>query len=59
MDPERERLKAILVDTVTLLCKNGLSFVHDLKVQGLLAVTADNDSVFVVHINEVTLPFLF
>ena len=49
---EQERVKNLLLDTVTLLCKNGLSFKKQLKVQGLLGITMDEDNVFIVHINE-------
>ena len=52
MKPEQERLKTVLVDTVTLLCKNGLHFERQLKVQGLIGVTIDENDVFIIHINE-------
>ena len=50
--PEQERVQHLLQDTVTLLCKNSLQFAKEMKVQGLLGVTLDDDAVFVVHINE-------
>lgn len=52
MKPDQERVKNLLVDTVTLLCKNGLNFRKELQVQGVLGITLDNDNVFIVHINE-------
>lgn len=52
MKPDQERVKTLLTDTVTLLCKNGLHFRKGLKVQGLLGITLDDDDVFIVHINE-------
>ena len=52
MRPDQERVKNLLTDTVTLLCKNGLQFTRELKVQGLLGITTDDNDVFVVHINE-------
>ena len=52
MKPEQERVKNLLSDTVTLLCKNGLQFSKELRVQGLIGITTDDNDVFVVHINE-------
>lgn len=52
MKPDQERVKALLSQTVMLLCKNGLHFEKELRIQGLLGITVDYDSVFIVHINE-------
>ena len=52
MKPDQERVRALLTDTVTLLCKNGLHFDKQMRVQGLLGITLDDDDVFIVHINE-------
>lgn len=52
MKPDHERVSKLLLDTVTLLCKNGLTYDTELKIQGLLAITLDTSEVFVVHINE-------
>lgn len=52
MKADQERVKTLLADTVTLLCKNGLFFSKQLKVQGLLGITVDDDEVFIVHIDE-------
>lgn len=49
---EQDRIKSLLLDTVTLLCKNGLTFKKQLKVQGLLGITLDEDNVFIVHFDE-------
>ena len=43
----------MLRDTVTLLCKTGLYFKSQLKVQGLLGITIDDKDVFIIHMNEV------
>ena len=51
MKPDQERVKTLLMDTITLLCKNGLNFHKELTIQGVVGITADDD-VFVVHINE-------
>lgn len=52
MKPEQERVKSVLTDTVTLLCKNGLSYERELRVQAVIGVTVDENEVFLVHINE-------
>lgn len=52
MKADYDRISKLLTDTVTLLCKNGLTYERELKVQGLLAVTIDTVDVFVVQINE-------
>ena len=50
--PDQERVKNLLTDTVTLLCKNGLTFSDQLRIEGLLGVSIDNNDVFFVHISE-------
>ena len=52
MKAEQERVRNLLTDTVTLLCKNGLQYQTELRVQGVLGITLDNNDVFIVHINE-------
>ena len=45
-------MSKLLTDTVTLLCKNGLVYNQEIKVQGLLGITLDKNEVFLVQINE-------
>lgn len=52
MKAEQERVKTLLLSTVTQLCQNGLIFKKDIKVQGLLAITIDDSDIFVVQLNE-------
>ena len=52
MKPDQERVRNLLTDTVTLLCKNGLTFSDQLRIEGLLGVSIDNSDVFFVHISE-------
>ena len=52
LTPEQERIRDILLDTVALLCKNSLSFNKELKIQGLIAITIDDEDIFLVPINE-------
>ena len=49
---EQSRVRSLLLDTVSLLCKNGLTFKKQMKIQGLLGITLDEDDVFIVHIND-------
>jgi len=52
MKAQRERVCSILLDTIAMLCKNSVAFQRELKVQGLIGVTIDDDEVFLVQINE-------
>ena len=48
----QERLIALVRDTVTLLCKNGLEYSQEFCVEGLLGVTLDKGEVFLIPIKE-------
>jgi len=52
MKPEQERIRSLLVDTICLLCRNGLNFENELRVQAVIGVAVDTDECFVVHINK-------
>jgi len=52
MKPEQERIRSLLVDTISLLCRNGLNFENELRVQAVVGVTVDKDACFLVHINK-------
>lgn len=52
MKADQERVKNLLIDTVTLLCKNSLTYEDELCVEGLLGVKVDQKDVFFVHISE-------
>jgi len=49
---ERGRLKQLLIDTISLLCKNSLKYAVELKIEGVIGVTIDTDQVFIVHIDN-------
>lgn len=49
-DLEEERIRAVLRETVTELCRNSSSFQRQLNVQGLLAVTVDTASVVILQV---------
>ena len=52
MKADQERVKNLLIDTVTLLCKNSLTYEDELCIEGLLGVKVDHKDVFFVHISE-------
>ena len=52
MKPDQERVHSLLVDTIGLLCRNGLNFQNEVKVQAVIGITVDKEECFVVHINK-------
>ena len=52
MKADQERVKNLLTETVTLLCKNGLTYNEELRIEGLIGITVDSKDVFLVHVNE-------
>ena len=50
---ERDRVRNGLVEAITKLCKNGLSYNSELCVEGLLGITLDNKEVLLVNIKEI------
>ena len=52
MKTDQARVKDLLTQTITLMCRNGLEFCHDVRVEGLLAVTVDGTDIFVIHMDE-------
>lgn len=52
MKSEQERVRTLLLSTITQLCQNGLIYKKDLRVQGLLAITIDDSDILVVQLNE-------
>ena len=49
---DQERVKALLKETITLLCKNGLEYKSRFCVDALIGITLDEDDVFLVKITE-------
>lgn len=49
---DQQRVKALLAETITLLCKNGLHFQSKFCIEGLIGITLDEGDVFLVSINE-------
>lgn len=52
MKPDQERIHSLLVDTISLLCRNGLNFKNEVRVQAVIGIKVDKDECFVVHINK-------
>jgi len=52
MKADQARLRDLLTQTITLMCRNGLEFSCNLRVEGLLAVTVDGADIFVIHMDE-------
>lgn len=53
MTPEQEKVSSLITDTVILLCRTGLAFESEIKLQGTLAVTVDSKHFFVIKIDDV------
>jgi len=49
---DQQRVKALLSETITLLCKNGLNFRKEFTIEGLIGITLDQEDIFLVSINE-------
>jgi len=52
LKPDQERVKALLKETITLLCKNGLQFKNQFSIEAVIGVTLDEEEVFLVSVNE-------
>ncbi len=52
MAEDREKVKALLTEAITVLCKNGLQYISEFTVEGLLGITLDQEEVFLININE-------
>ena len=49
---EQERLRELLTEAVTVLCRGSLVYRRDFSIEGLLGITLDNEEIFLVNINE-------
>jgi hypothetical protein len=49
---DQTRIKELLKDTITLLCKNGLQYKAGFSVEALIGITLDDEDVFLVNIKE-------
>ena len=51
-DENKVRVKKLLTEAVTLLCKNSISYGAELSIEGLLGITVDSTEVYLVNFNE-------
>lgn len=52
MRPEQERVKTLLTEAITLLCRNSLQYKENISVEGLIGITLDEKDILLVNINE-------
>ena len=52
LSEDRERLRLLMTETITLLCKNGLKFKSEFSISALVGITLDQNEVFLVEIKE-------
>ena len=58
MNEEHAKVKRLLVETISTLCKNSLTYNYSLLLQGVIGITLDEETTFLVPINEtIELPF--
>lgn len=49
---DQQRVRSLLAEAITILCKNCLAYKSEFCVEGLLGITLDNEEVFLVNIKE-------
>lgn len=49
---DQARVRDLIAETITLLCRNGLHFKSEFSIQALIGITLDQDEVFLVKIDE-------
>ena len=52
LKPDQQRIRALLTETIMLLCKNGLHFKSQFSVEALIGITLDESEVFLISIKE-------
>ena len=50
--PEQERVRKLLTEAVTLLCRNSLQFEEEVLVEGLIGITLDRSDILLISIRE-------
>ena len=50
--PEQERVRKLLTEAVTLLCRNSLQFEEEVVVEGLIGITLDRSDILLISIRE-------
>ena len=49
---EQSRLKELLCEAITVLCKASLSYRSEFNIEGLVGITVDNEEIFLINLNE-------
>ena len=49
---QHECVRRLVIDSVVQLCKNGLHYNQEIKIEGVIAITVDTDLALAIHINE-------
>ena len=49
---EVDRVRELLVETITALCKNGMKYNSVIRVEGLLGVTLDEEDIILINVNK-------
>lgn len=49
---DQEKVKALLSEAITVLCKSGLKYKSELNVEGLIGITIDRNEVVLVSVRE-------
>ena len=49
---EADHMRGLLNEALSVLCKAKLSYEVDVKIEGLVGFTIDNNEIFLVNINE-------
>ena len=52
MKTDLGRVRGLLTEAITMLCKSSLVYRAEFSIEGLLGITLDNNEVFLVNINE-------
>ncbi len=52
LSEDQEKVKVLLSEAITVLCRNGLNYRNEFTIEGLLGITLDSEDVFLVNINE-------
>jgi len=52
MNSDSSQLSLVLTDTIRMLCQNGVEYSENLRIQGLLVVTADSNRVHVIELSD-------
>ncbi len=49
---DSHKLKQLITDAITVLCKSGLTYSTQLSLQGLLGITLDEEEILLIDINQ-------